>query len=205
MIAGIHWSMILLLPKDWADFTVDMVIQDSRRGSFTLIAKRTLIVPITLLCWVKTARDLSIIEYGADLCSPKWTTASGWKSWKLSWRNWKSQMSPTCRLMCFPEISPHLWKNNLLFRRMWVASGRSGSCATLLRKVLRLIMVEEVQYRHVKIGRKADFRGWISHQSKPCCSLLHSTRLLRVDLEQAHRISQVYQDDFLLNFSESQA
>ena len=41
------------------------------------IAYITLRLPTTLFCWVYTACSRSIMEYGAERCSAKWTMASG--------------------------------------------------------------------------------------------------------------------------------
>ena len=48
-------------------------------GTNSRIAYSRFSVPATLLTWVKTACLRSIIEYGAERCSAKWTIASGSK------------------------------------------------------------------------------------------------------------------------------
>ena len=65
-------------------------------------------MPMTLLCWVYTARARSIMEYGADRCSPKWTIASGLKAWTAPPRNSKSVTSPTSSWTSLPDTSPHV-------------------------------------------------------------------------------------------------
>ena len=49
--------------------------------------------------------------------------ASGWKLWKTSDRNSKSQMSPMCRSMCFPLTSPHLQQCHRLSAQGPVVTG----------------------------------------------------------------------------------
>ena len=59
--------------------------------------------------------------------------ASGWKLWKTSDRNSKSQISPMCRSMCFPLTSPHLQQSHRLPAQCLVVKRLQGrhACARL--------------------------------------------------------------------------
>ena len=60
-------------------------------------------MPTTLFTWVNTACLRSIMEYGAERCSAKWTTASGSKSLDDRTRGTRSRvMSPTKDSMVLP-------------------------------------------------------------------------------------------------------